>query len=62
MLQTALETHVMDPKNPHKCFALAQEYDYLEQGAMAVSLYLKAADLSDDKNLQYDCMVGIAFH
>ena len=60
MIQTALETHVMDPKNPYKCFELAKEYDQLEQGAMAVSLYLKSADLSDNKDLQYDCMVGVA--
>ncbi len=50
----------MDPKNPHKCFDLAQEYDRLEQGAMAVSLYLKSADITDSVDLQYDCMVGIA--
>lgn len=65
MLQQLLETHVMDPKNPQKIYDLAKEYDKLEQGAMAVSLYLKAADLSssefiDDTDLQYKCMIGIA--
>jgi hypothetical protein len=59
MLQELLNTHIMDPKNPVKVFALAREYDKLEQGAMAVSLYLKSADLSEDKLLQYKCMIGI---
>lgn len=49
----------MDPKNPVKIFALAKEYDRLEQGAMAVSLYLKTADLSTNKLLQYKCLLGI---
>ena len=65
MLQKLLEAHIYDGKNPYKCYDLAQEYDKLEQGAMAVSLYLKAADLSEseflgDKELQYKCMIGIA--
>lgn len=64
MLQQLLEDHILDGKNPQKCYDLAKEYDKLEQGAMAVSLYLKAADLSssefnDDKELQYKCMIGI---
>ena len=60
MLQKLLEEHVIDSKNPYKCYDLAKEYDKLEQGAMAVSLYLKSADLSEDKKLQYKCMIGIA--
>ena len=59
MLQELLNKHCMDPKNPNKIFDLAKEYDRLEQGAMAVSLYLKAADLTEDKLLQYKCMIGI---
>ena len=60
MLQQLLNDHVLDGKNPYKCYDLAKEYDRLEQGAMAVSLYLKAADLSSDPELQYKCMIGIA--
>ena len=59
ILQTVLEKHIMDPKNPELCYDLAKEYDKLENGAMAVSLYLKAADLSEDNELQYKCMIGI---
>lgn len=60
MLQELLNNHVMDPKNPEKLFKLAREYDKLEQGAMAVSLYLKTADLSDNTLLQYKSLIGIA--
>lgn len=60
MLQKLLNEQVLDPKNPYKVFDLAKEYDRLEQGAMAVSLYLKAADLSKDKILQYKCMISLA--
>lgn len=60
MLQQLLNEQVLDPKNPEKILKLAKEYDRLRQGAMAVSLYLKAADLSTDKILQYKSMLGIA--
>ena len=60
MLQELLNDHIMDPKNPDKIFKLASEYDRLEQGAMAVSLYLKTADLSDNTLLQYKSLLGIA--
>lgn len=60
MLNQLLNEHCLDPKNTYKLFALAREYDKLEQGAMAVSLYLKTADLSKDKELQYQCLIGIA--
>ena len=60
MLQELLNEHCLDPKNTQKLFALASEYDRLEQGAMAVSLYLKTADLTEDKLLQYKCLIGIA--
>lgn len=60
MLQKLLNEQVLDPKNPYKLYALAREYDRLEQGAMAVSLYLKAADLAKDKLLQYKSVLGIA--
>lgn len=61
MLQKLLNDHVLDSKNTKKLFALAQEYDRLGQGAMAVSLYLKTADLEEeDTLLQYRCLLGIA--
>jgi len=59
-LQDVLTTHIMDPKNPVKIYNLAQCYDKIENGAMAVSLYLKTADISKDTNLQYKSLIGIA--
>lgn len=60
MIQELLNEHCLDPKNPYKLYDLAAEYDRLEQGAMGVSLYLKTADLTEDKLLQYKSMIGIA--
>ena len=60
MIQELLNEHCLDPKNTYKLLKLAREYDRLEQGAMAVSLYLKTADISEDKEIQYECMIGIA--
>ena len=58
MLQELLNEHALDPKNPRKAFELAKEYDKLRQGAAAISLYIKAADLeTKDKLLQYQCML-----
>lgn len=59
MLQQLLNEQVLDPKNPEKLFALASEYDRLGQGAMAVSLYLKTADLTKDRLLQYKSVLNI---
>ena len=58
-LQQKLEAHILDSKNPFKIYDLAKEYDKLENGAMGVSLYLKAADITEDKNLQYKSLIGI---
>jgi hypothetical protein len=60
-LQELLNEHVLDPKNTHKMYRLAREYDILGQGAAAVSLYIRAADIEEtDKLLQYKCMIGAA--
>ena len=57
-LQQLLNEHVLDSKNPQKMFDLACEYDRLEQGAAAVSFYIRAADLEEeDVELQYKCMI-----
>jgi len=60
-LQELLNEHVLDPKNTYKMFDLAREYDKLEQGAAAVSFYIRCADLEEeDKELQYKCMIYCA--
>lgn len=57
---------VLDYDNPDKIYALAREYDKLEQGSGAFSFYLRAADMSagktfEEKWLQYKCMILSAF-
>ena len=57
---------VLDYDNPEKIYALAREYDKLEQGSGAHSFYLRAADMSpgktfEEKWLQYKCMILSAF-
>lgn len=60
-LQELLNDHVLDPKNTHKMFDLAREYDRLEQGAAAISFYIRCADLEEtDVELQYKCMIYAA--
>ena len=63
-LQQLVNEHVFDPKNTYKMFDLAREYDKLENGAAAISFYIRCADLEDDdKELQYKCMIyaGLAY-
>jgi len=53
---------VLDYSNSDKIYALAKEYDKLEQGAAATGFYLRAADMSpgktfEEKWLQYKSMI-----
>lgn len=57
---------ILDYNNPPKIYALAREYDRLEQGSGAFGFYLRAADMSpgktfEEKWLQYKCMILSAF-
>ena len=57
---------VLDYSNPEKLYALAREYDKLEQGSAAFSFYLRAADMANSKDeyhrfIQYKCMILGAF-
>jgi len=52
----------LDYSNPKKMYQLAREYDRLQQGAAALSYYLRAADFTEgktfeDKWLQYKCII-----
>lgn len=58
MLQELLNRHLESPKSTKRIFDLAREYDRLEQGAAAVSFYIRAADIEkENKLLQYKCMI-----
>ena len=56
---------VLDYTNPEKCYALAKEYERLDQGSAAFGFYLRAADMSEgetfeEKWLQYKAMIRSA--
>jgi hypothetical protein len=67
MIYTELEKKLIeytnDSENPETNFFLAVEYDKLNQTASAFSLYLRCADRTTDKNLQYECLIraGLCF-
>lgn len=53
---------ILDYQNPYKAYALAREYDELQQGAGAFGWYLRAAEFSageteEEKYLQYKCLI-----
>jgi len=57
---------LLDYSNPDKNYAIAREYDRLEQGSAAFGFYLRAADMSPGKTwgerwLQYKCMILSSF-
>ena len=61
MIESLLNDVVLDGKNPQKLYALAEEYDRLEQGAAAATFYLRAADNEyTDKILQYKANIKLA--
>lgn len=64
-LKTLLNEHILHPKNPQKTYNLARQYDIEGQGAAAVSLYLRTAQLEEeDKELQFRSMfyAGRCYH
>ena len=56
-LQTLVQSFVKDPRNPQSNLELGQFYDGLGQYASALSFYLRAAELSTDEHLAYDCLI-----
>lgn len=55
-----LETYLTDVDNPMFNFKLARHYDEMNHSASAVSYYLRTAERSDDKVLQYSALIGAA--
>ena len=58
-MQHTLETYLKDPKNSYNNYWLGYEYDKIGQTASAISFYLRAAEISDDEDLQYLCLIKI---
>lgn len=59
-MNEALKNYIDDPENPHCNFALALEYAKLEQGAAAITYFLRCAERTDDTDLAYECLLNIA--
>lgn len=69
MIQKLLYDAVLDYQNPFKLYALAKEYDRLEQGAAAATFYMRAAENNDEstfdeKFIQYKSLIlmGNIYH
>jgi len=59
-VQECLNEYIRDQENSEKNFALALAYHELKQTAAAISFYLRAAELTQDKILAYSCLLKIA--
>lgn len=55
-----LHSYIKDPSNPDINFQLGTEYHRMGQTATAVSFYVRAAERSDNKDFQYECMIRSA--
>lgn len=55
--QELLNKYLADPRDPYVNLELGQHYDALKQSAGAMSFYLRTAELTQDKDLAYDCLV-----
>lgn len=65
MIQQLLHDVVLDHDNPFKLYALAKEYDKLEQGAGAATFYMRAAEWNDAETeeeiwVQYKSLILMA--
>jgi tetratricopeptide (TPR) repeat protein len=55
--QELLNRYSSNTVDPYSNLELGQYYDNLGQSASALSFYLRAAELTEDPNLAYDCLV-----
>ena len=56
----AIKTYVIDPENPEYNYQLALAYDKIDQTASASTFYMRAAELTDIKELSYECLIKFA--
>ncbi len=58
-----LNDFIHNPEDPFVCFELGYQYEKMGYMAPAISLYLKAADLSTDDDFQYESLIrmGLCF-
>jgi tetratricopeptide (TPR) repeat protein len=56
-IQLHLNKYLLDPTNPDLNFWLGYEYEEMGQYASAHTYYLRCAELTQDKDLQYECLL-----
>jgi hypothetical protein len=56
-IDTLLDQYIKDPENSKYNFLLARYYDTIGQTATAVSYYLRTAERTTEKELQYTCLI-----
>lgn len=56
-LQKVIEVYVAEPRDAVRNFVLGVEYEKRGQFAAAMSLYLRTAELTESKELQYECLL-----
>ena len=55
-LQKKLDEYVDDTQNAVKNFELGLEYEKLKQYAPACSYFLRASEITANKDLEYECL------
>ena len=56
-IQPLLDQYVQNPTDPKVNYWLAWEYEKIGLNAAALSYYLRCAELSEDKDLIYECLI-----
>ena len=59
-LDQLLKEYINNPEDPETNLQLAFHYNSINQTASAISFYLRTAERSRDKQLQYECMLKAA--
>lgn len=59
-LQEKLNNYIDDTQNAVKNFELGLEYENLEQYASACSYFLRASEITANKNFEYECLIHLA--
>jgi len=58
-MNSKLQEYIFDPSNAEKNFELGYWYDAQGHVASSLSLYLRAAELSEDNDLTYEALIRI---
>ena len=56
-IQPFLNNYIQDPTNPELNFHLGYEYEKIKHYASAHTYYLRCAELTDSKDLEYECLL-----